>query len=307
MPVNTYSTFVPEQLRYVRRAVLEQEFPEYMAAEGALIPISTEIPVGAQTYLYYLTTMVGEARVIANPGDDLPTADVFMESRIGIIRTIGDSYRYSDEDMEHAMYANVPLATNKAMAAKRAIMIKLDKIGYIGDDNYNLLGLTNQPNVPQFALPADGTGGSTTWESKTAQQIVRDLQDFSTSIMVSTDMIESPDTLLVDTTNYFRIARGFYDDDGTTTILDTFLNPQRTTGGITAVQPCPYLKGASPTGTNIIVAYKRREDKLRFHIPLPFTPKPPQENNLHYKVPCRAKTGGVEVTYPRSMSYAYGN
>lgn len=312
MPVaNNYSIFVAEQLRHVRREVLEQQFPEYLMADGKLVPVpvpgsSDAIPIGAQTYTYYLQTMVGEAKIISNPGDDLPTADVFTEARIGRVYDVGDSYRYSDMDLEHAQFAGVNLTTMKANAAKKAMMVKIDKIGYIGDADYNILGLCNQPNVPTFSVPNDGAAASTTWASKTPLQILRDLRDFSAITPNSTHMIEYCDTLLLPPLEYWRVAQTFLDAGATITILEAFLKTNQATGGITNVQPIPYLAGAGVGGTNIMVAYARRQDKVKFHIPMPFTPKAPQEINLHYKVPCRMKTGGVELTYPLSMIYGYG-
>lgn len=312
MPVaSNYSLFVAEQLRHVRNIVLEQEFPEYLMADGRLVPIPAPgspdaIPIGAMTYVYYLQTMVGEAKIISNPGDDLPVADLFVEARTGRVFDIGDSYRYSDMDLEHARFAGVNLTAAKANAAKKAMMIKLDKVGYLGDSAYGLLGLCNQPNVPTFSVPNDGTGSSTTWASKTPQQILRDLRDFSAIISNTTNLVETPDTLLLPTLEYFRIAQSFIDTNATTTILEAFLKTNTVTGGINNVQPIPYLNGAGTNGSNMMVAYTRRADKLKFHVPMPFTPKAPQEVNLHYKVPCRMKTGGVEVTYPLSLAYGYG-
>lgn len=307
MPVaQNYSFFVSEQLRYIRREVLEQQYPEYLMADGRLVPISDEIPAGASSYTYYIRTLVGEAKIIANPADDLPTADVFSEPRTGQIFEIGDSYRYSDSDLEHAQFSGQNLTTAKAMAAKQAMMIKLDKIGYIGDSLYNLLGLHNQPNVPTASMMADGVGGSTLWINKTPTQVLRDLRDFTSLIPISTNLVESADTLLLPPQHYWYLAQTYKDSNSNITLLEAFLRPQQISGGIANVQPVPYLAGAGPNGANMMIAYRRREDKLKFHIPMPFTPKAPQEINLHYRVPCRMKTGGVEVTFPLAMVYGYG-
>lgn len=299
------SFFVEGQLRYVRREITLMPLPEYLMADGRILPVSNEIPIGATSYTYYNRTLVGEAVIIANPADDLPTADVFSSMQTGIIYNVGDSYRYSDMDLEAAQFSgqNLPLA--KAIAAKQAMLVKLDKIGYIGDPKYNLMGLTNQVNVPSASVLPDGVGGSTKWIDKTPTQVLRDLRDMASLIPVDTSMVEQPDVILIPPLHHYYLMQTYKDPASDMTLLEAFLRPQGD-AGIKFVQPAPYLAGAAPDGSDMAIVFKRREDKAKFHIPMPFTPKRPQENNLHWKVPCRATTGGVEVTAPTSARYFYG-
>lgn len=303
--VQITSTFIAGKLQYVRNKVIDQPFPEYMGANGAIAPVSDEIPIGATSYLYYTRTLVGEAKIIANPADDLPTVDLYSVPHTGIIHDVGVAYRYTDKDLEAAAFSGQNLTLGKGLAAKQASMIKLDKICYLGDSQYNLMGLFNQPNVPTASLLADGVGGSTTWGSKTPTQVLRDLRDLSTLIPVTTNMVERPDTMLLPPVEYFQISQTFKDPSSDMTILEAFLRTQGS-NGIQNVEPVPWLQGRGIGGTNLGVLYKRREDKLKFHIPMPFTPKRPQEQGFSYTVNCRLTTGGIEFPFPLSAVYFQG-
>lgn len=305
MPVAITSAFIDEQLRYVRKKIIDQPYPEYLGANGMIVPVSNEVPRGAASYIYYIRTLVGEAQIIANPSDDLPTADLYVEQKTGIIHDVGVSYRYSDKDLENAAFAGMNLTMSKAQAAKQASMVKLDRIAYVGDAKYNLLGLVNQPNVPVISLVADGTGNSTRWANKTPTQILRDLRDIATVIPSETNLVERPDTMLLTPTEYFLISQTYKDPQSDLTILDAFLRTQGK-NGIQYVEMIPGLVGAGAGGTQLGVVYRRREDKVKFHIPMPFTPKLPQARNLNYVVPCRLTTGGIEVTFPLSLRYFQG-
>jgi hypothetical protein len=305
MPIEMSSAFISEQLRYVRRQIIEFPLPEYLGANGMIVPLSGEIPVGATSYVYYIRTLVGEAAIISNPADDLPTADVYVEQKSGIIHDVGDSYRYSDKDLENAAFSGMNLTMSKATAAKQAAMIKLDKICFIGDTKYNLLGLLNQPNVPVASILADGVGGSTRWATKTPTQVLRDLRDLSTLIPIETNLVERPDTLLLPPLQYFYLSQTYKDPMSDMTLMEAFLRTQGA-NGIQNVEMVPYLAGKGAGGTDMGILYRRREDKVKLHVPMPFTPKRPQERNLHYVVPCRYTTGGVEVTFPMSLRYFQG-
>ena len=305
MPPQLQSFFVEGQLRYVRREIINYPLPEYLMADGRIVPISNEIPIGATSYTYYNRTMVGEAVIISNPADDLPTADVFTNPQTGIIYNVGDSYRYSDMDLEAAQFSGQNLTLAKAIAAKQAMLVKLDKIGYIGDPKYNLMGLVNQVNIPSASVLPDGVGGSTKWVDKTPTQVLRDLRDMASLIPVETSMVEQPDVILIPPLHHYYLMQTYKDPASDMTLLEAALRPQGE-AGIRFIQPAPYLAGAAPDGSDMAIVFKRREDKAKFHIPMPFTPKTPQEHNLHYRVPCRATTGGVEMTTPTSARYFYG-
>lgn len=297
--------FVQRQLNYVQNVVVEMDFPEKLMASGTLLPVSTELPAGAQSYTYKLLTYMGSAAILANGADDIPMINAFAEERVGRIRTLVDGYEYSIEDMEAAEFAGMNLDTAMAVGARDILEARFDVLAYTGDADFNLLGLLNYPSTLAYAVVNDGgsNGGtnSTQWIHKTPAQIFRDLRAFAANMRVQTNGVESMEVILLPQ-NQFEIAAAtpFPDGGATTTVLSFFLQTQQAQlNAVTSVIPVPYL-------TNQMIGYRRREDKVRLHMPLDFTQEPVQVKNFVYRVPCRIKTGGVQVMKPFSISTGTG-
>jgi hypothetical protein len=301
--------FVQRQLNYVQSQVVEQDFPEMLMASGAFLPIATEIPSGAQSYSYKLLTFVGSAAILANAADDLPLVNAYAEERIGRVRTLANAYEYTLEDMESAQFAGTNVDSQMAVGAREVMERQFDLRGYDGDSEFDLLGLLNHPNVPSYTVPNDGTGSATAWSTKTAELIYRDLRDFVSETRIATNGVETPEAIAMPQEQFDIIVGTPYPTNSASgeTILSFFLKTQRATpSGVQSVFPAPYLAGKGAGGTDIMVSYRKRADKVKLHMPLDFEMLPVQERNMCYRIPCRMRTGGVQVTKPLSIRYASG-
>lgn len=275
-----------------------------------LIPVDSTVGNGAESIVYQQYDMVGMAKVIANYADDLPRADVTGKEFTAKIKSIGNSYGYSLQDIRAAQYAGKPLTQRKANAAVRAQQEQWNRIAFYGDEEHNLPGWLTNPNIPSVSAPADGTGSATTFASKTPVQILRDLNNLANSVVTLTKGAERPNTLVLPIAQYTLIATTVFGTASDTTILEMFL---KNSPYITAVEWADELDSASLaaggvtdfTG-DIAIVYDRNPDKLTFEMPQPFEQLPVQERGLEYIVPCHSRVGGVLVYYPLSMSILEG-
>ena len=307
MAVN--ALFLRQQLEYVQNTVVEQDFPERLVISGDLIPVSSELPAGAETYSYKIMTAVGEAAILANGADDIPIVSAFAEKRVGEIKTIVDGYEYTTEDIEAAQFANMNLDSAMGTIAREIMEAKADTIGYDGDSAHNLLGLLNHPNVPSGTVLADGTGSATAWSTKTAAQIYRDLSSFGRSPRSATNGVEYFDTICLPESQYDLIAETPYPDTSTTneTILSFYLKTQAVNPkGVKRILAVPYLAGKGAGGTDLMVGLRKMEAKIKYHIPMDFVQEAVQLRNFSYRVPCRMRIGGVQLVKPLSMGYRSG-
>lgn len=311
MPVNPL--FLRQQLEYVQNTVVEQDFPERLIISGDFIPVSYELPAGAETYSYRIMTAVGEAAILANGADDIPLVSAFVEKRTGEIKTIVDAYSYTVEDIEAAQFANMNLDASMGTIAREVMEAKADQLGYDGDSNHNLLGLLNHPNVPSGTVLADGNsnGGtnSTRWIHKTASQIYRDLSSFGRSPRTATNGVEFFDTIALPEDQYNIIAETPYPDTstGNTTILSFFLQTQSANPkGVKRILSVPYLAGKGAGGTDLMIGLRKQESKVKFHMVMDFSQEAVQVRNFNYVVPCRMRTGSVQVTKPMALGYRSG-
>lgn len=303
------SAFLYDQLDYLQKEVVEQEFPEMLMASGKAIDISNEVPAGAETYSYKILTILGEAKILANGASDIPLVSMEVEKRTGYIRTIADGYEVTDDDLEAAELVGMNVDAENAKGCREVMERKFDNLLYLGDDKFNLLGLLNLPNVPRSTVPNDGAGGLTTFASKTAAQIYRDIRVFCASIRVATNRAETPNILALPEEQFGIVMETPYPDgaNASETIGSFFLKTQSySMGGIESIVPMPFLEGKGTGGLDMMVAYRKRASKLKAHLAMDFSMKPAQPKDLCYKTICRMKTGGVQNTKPLSIAYKEG-
>lgn len=293
--------FFARQLEFVQAKVYEFQYPALKSFQ--LIPVNFDIPAGAE---YVTTTQfqsVGRARIIQSYADDLPEAGLIGTQLTNKVQSIGASYRYSHQEIRAAQMGNIALSTKLAEAARRAVEQTMNTLAFFGNTSVGMTGLFNNPNVPVQAVPADGTGGNTEWTTKTPDQILRDMNFIVNQVVVNSNEVEMPDTLLLPMAQYTLIASTPRSANSDTTILNYFLlnNPY-----IKNVVPVPQMAAAGTGGADIMIAYENNSNKLEMAIPLAFTQYAPQERNLEFVIPCEARFGGVSIYYPYSLIIGEG-
>jgi hypothetical protein len=297
--------FFARQLEFIQAKIYEYQYPALKSFQ--LIPINYDVPAGAEYITATQYQAVGRARIINSYADDLPESGVIGTQLTNPVVGIGSSYRYSHQEIRAAQMARVGLPLRLAEAARRANDQTVDNLAFFGNPAVGMTGLLNNPNVPAQSVPADGAGalpgGPTAWVNKTPDQILRDMNLIVNQIVVNSNEVEMPDTLLLPLAQYTLIASTPRSANSDTTILNYFLlnNPY-----IRAVIPVPKLAGQGPDGVDIMVAYEKSENKLQMAIPLPFTQYSPQERNLEFVIPCESRFGGVSIYYPLSLIIGEG-
>lgn len=293
--------FFARQLEDVQRRVYEFEYPEFKAFD--LIPVSYDVSPGAEFITNTQYQSVGRARVINSYADDLPAASLAGAQFTTPVKSIGTSYRYSHQEIRAARYAGLSLELRLAEAARRANDQLVNDLALVGDPLTGMSGLVNAPGVPVLTVPADGIGNSTLWSTKSPAQILRDLNLIVNQIVVNSNGVERPNTLLLPLEQWTYISSTPRSENSDTTILTYFLanNPF-----ITRVEWLNQLSGSGTAGANQMIAYDRRDSRLAMYIPMPFTQYPAQERNLEFVICCESRFGGVSVFYPLSVLIGEG-
>ena len=305
------SAFLSRQLTYVRAATIDVKHAPLNAF--TVFPVQTEIPVGATTALQYYYDMIGMAKLIANPADDLPRADIIAREASVAVKEFGDSYGYSVSDLEHAAFARIPLSIRKGMAAKKGIDVKLNKLAWFGDSAAGITGFLDNTNMSVLTLAGDGTGSATALSTKTPAQMYRDVTDLIESIAINTNETEVADTVLLAPAVYRTLAHTLYitsNSAGTVigqtnrTVLE-MLQDQHPE--IKRWLKVGELHNGDDTGTmDVMIAGVFDPDYVRFEIPIRFDQRPVQEKNLEYVVNCRSSSCGVTVFRPYAFTKAIG-
>lgn len=311
--VDDASVFFARELDHVKAQSYDVEYPELTAL--SLFPISREADAGAETITYYTYDKNGLAKVIDSYSNDLPRADVTGKPSYAKIKSIGDSYGYSVQEMRASRLAGKSLDSRKGEAARYAIDEKINSIAWAGDAESGLMGVLSEgQSIPLYAITA-GASSKTTWLEKTADEILDDVNGMAKQVARVTKNVERPDTLCVPADVYMHISTKRIPDTSTTVLaflLDhaPYLKNIVSTAELDAdsVGTNPYAKpaGSTTAGQGVAFLFKNDERKLSLENPMPFIQHPLEVRGLETIINCEARTAGVIVYYPLSALIAVG-
>ena len=303
------SVFFARELDFVKSQSYDVEYPEFTAL--SLFPMSSEVDPGAETVTYYSYDKTGLAKIISNYATDLPRADVKGKPTTAIIKSLGDSYGYSIQEMRASRMAGKSLDTRKAESARYQIDYLNNKIAWNGDAETGLKGVLSTDNdVPLYTV-ANGAKGTTSWADKTEDEILADITGMLKQMATVTKKVEKPDTLALSSDAYIEIQNKRI--EGTATTVLKYI--QDNIPDIKQIVSCPELDAdsvetnpyaAASDGKAVALLFKNDSRKLSIENPLPFMQYPIQTQGLEVMVPCEARTAGAMIYYPMSLLIAVG-
>ena len=303
------SIFFARELDYVKSQSYDVEYPEFTALK--CFPMSSEVDPGADTITYYSYDKVGLAKIISNYATDLPRADVKGKPTTAIIKSIGDSYGYSIQEMRASRMAGKSLDTRKAESARYQIDYLNNKIAWCGDAETGLRGVLSKDNDIPIFVPKAGASGSTKFADMTTDEILGVFTAMQKQMARTTKKVEKADTLAMPSECYIELQNRRI--DGTDTTLLTYI--QKNLKDIKEIIDCPELDPDSvdtnpyakeSDGQGVMLMYKKDARKLTIENPLPFMQYPVQTQGLEMVVPCAARTAGAVIYYPMSLLIAVG-
>lgn len=308
--VEEVSVFFARELDHIKAQSYDVEYPELTAL--SLFPVSSEADPGAETITYYTYDKSGLAKVIDNYSTDLPRADVNGKPSIAVVKSIGDSYGYSAQEMRASRLAGKSLDVRKAESARYQIDNLTNKIAWMGDEESGLMGvLSTGQNIPLFTITAGADSGKTTWLEKSADEILYDVNGMQKQVAKLTKNVERPDTLCVPSDVFMDMSTRRIPDTSTTVKSFLLEHAPYLKNVVSAseldsdsVETNPYAKATGGQGVAFLFSNDIR--KLSLENPMPFYQYPLQVRNLETVIPCEARTAGVIVYYPLSALIAVG-
>ena len=269
------------------------------------IPMQDGVQPWQSAWGYKVVSEVGMAAFIADYADDLPPVARFLTPKSVGIKTIGDSYAYSEFELQQWLATKVDLSRDDAETARRKIDEKVDDVLLMGDEGQGVTGLFNNENVTVVESTA-GASGQTDFENKTYKEIVAQFRAVFAAqknlfkdkkVATKIDSVILPDDAFgyLETTNV--------SDSVDTSILDSLKAkfPQ-----IVNWYRSELLEDAGANSTGRAVFYRKAKNVLSYVLPEPFRQKNPQEQALHYKVPCYARIGGTVIKNLKGIIYCDG-
>lgn len=304
------TAFFERELEFIKAKTYDKLYTKKKFA--LLIPISTEVDSGAETYTYESWDSVGIMKIISRYSDNLPRSDVFAKKFTHNIHSLGGAFGYSIQDVRAAVMAGKPLNSRKAETVRKADEQAISRIAWNGDADAGLIGMLSQPNVPTFTAPAGVTTTNVPWigaTPKNSDEILTDLNDLVDDIVDVSNEVHEANTVIMPIKQHSKL-KGTRQASGTdTTILKYWLDnhPEiqlvERVVELKAVAPLP-SGGGGPS--DVAMAYDRDPDMLTLEIPQPFEMFAAQQINLEFVVPAHSRIGSVVFYYPLSANIIEG-
>ena len=119
--------FLARELETILARSFEVEYADIKYS--SLIPISTEVGPGADSYTYRVFDKQGSMKVIQDKAQDLPRADVLRKEVTHQVRSLGASFAYSiQETRAAALVPGMNLEQRRANAVRRAYEEKVQDV-----------------------------------------------------------------------------------------------------------------------------------------------------------------------------------
>lgn len=286
--------FLARQLDYVKTRIYEAETPSLTGLE--LVPVSTEVPEWAESFTYRTFDEVGMAKFISNYADDLPRVDVIGKEETLKLKSMGDAYGYSLDEMRLANAMGTNLPERKGRTARRAIDQLVNKVALVGDEDHGFHGFTNHPNLGTTAV-----GGSWTADATAGDAILQDLLAMYDAVQVQSYDNHTADTLAVSPKRRSALVSKNVNSGG---------QWQSVWSAFRAIHPNVTLIASTELeaseGAGEAVMYERNVDNLSIEVPRPFEQLPAERRNLEMVVDCIAKASGVAIYRPLALTKATG-
>jgi len=274
------------------------------------VPVDSTANEWAKSVTFFSIDRVGQAKWFSGNANDMPFTDINKTKYESGIEMAGIGYYYTLEELGAAMQVpGANLTPERADAARRAYEEFVDRVVFLGDDSKNWEGLINNSVVPAVTATADGTGGNPYWETKSVDQIMRDVNDALLGIYTGSNTVEMADTLLLPIVALSILSTKRIDNTAVAMLdyLSKYNVYTLKTGQQLTIRGVLGLESAGAGATGRMVAYRRDPNVVKVHIPMPHRfLNVWQTGPLRFDVPGIFRLGGVEIRRPNACRYVDG-
>ena len=186
----------------------------------------------------------------------------------------------------------------------------IDQNVYTGFTRVSSTGLINNPRIMHVSSPATGTGNSSKWADKTADQILDDINTLIAGVWKVCDCSSDalPDHILVPVEQFGLLVTRKVSDDSERSILTYVLENNLTNqqGGHLVISPCKWLSGAGSNYADRMVCYINSPDKICFNLTQPLRRMDTEYAEMRIKIPYIAQFSEVRFLYTQTVRYMDG-
>ena len=184
----------------------------------------------------------------------------------------------------------------------------IDRNVYRGFSKVSSTGLVNNPSVLRSSAAPHTPGGSDTrWSGKTADEILADINTAISAVWAANDCSGDalPNHILIPVEQFGQLVTRKVSDDSERSILTYVLenNLAVQQGGDLVISPCKWCSGAGTGGTDRMVVYANRVDRICFNLTQPLRRMETEYADMRIKIPYFAQFSEVRFLYPSTVRY----
>ena len=302
-------TFLMKELEKVDDTILEPlsatEWPRDMPVitGGGLVENIAAIDVS------YASSGGDEDNLFFEAANDIPVIQADMTKAVA--RTFNFAEYMAVNVMEREKMLQI--GRDPETFLNKGIRLHCDKVidrnVYKGFSKVSSTGLLNNPTVARSSASI-GSGGSTNWSGKTADEILNDINLVISSVWKDNDCSSDalPNHILVPVEQFGALVTRKVSDDSERSILTYILENNIATqqGGELVISPCKWCSSAGSGSTDRMVCYCNRVDRICFNLTQPLRRMEAEYADMKIKIPYIAQFSEVRFLYPSTVRYLDG-
>lgn len=295
--------FVIAQGRTLEQKIYARKYPRLNYAR--VVPVVTEGNEWGIGTTFFTVDTAGEAKILSGTGTDMPFNRTTHDQASKDYFMIGSGWEWTMEEINQAGLYGINLSGTEAAGADDKVERLLNTIAFLGTTEKNLTGFANDAGI------AVQNAGQTAANGTPAQNYAL-VNNALNAVSVNSLEIEMADTLAVPPA-VFRAwnQQSSGQGDGTLNVL-SYIRANNSYTGETGLPldiiPVRELATAAANGTSgRMVAYRKDEEVVRFHLPMPKKVlQPRQKSIMGFETGIIARTGGTEWRLPGAAVYVDG-
>ncbi len=261
----------------------------------------------------YLSAGAGEDGIITNKTNNIPVVDADLAEQSWKLFSWANTMRVSYIDQQKVNNIGRSLEEMLTKGVKLNHDKTLDENVYVGLPKYGSTGLVNNPSIARYSAdPHTESGTDTEWTKKTPDEILADIN----KAMVYTWEQSEYDTsgmanhILVPPQHYAMLVSRKVGVTGDKSLL-TFLmenNIGKDQQVILSINPSRWVVGQGTGGSDRMVCYANREDRIRFDMTVPLRRWVTEASAIQmaYLTPFVSQFSEVQFLYEQPVVYVDG-
>ena len=310
MAVNDSYTFLMKELEKVDDAILEPlsgtDWPRDMPVitGGGLLESIASVDVS------YASSGGDDDNLFFEAANDIPVIQADLSKQVARTFNFAEYMSFSAMEREKMMQVGRDPETFLNKGIRLHCDKLIDRSVYAGFVKASSTGLCNNPGITRSSAAAAAGGGGTEWEHKTADEILADINRAISALWKDNDCSSDalPNHILVPVEQFGMLVTRKVSDDSERSILTYVLENNLTAqqGGELTISPCKWCAGAGSGGTDRMVVYMNRVDRICFNLTQPLRRMDTEYADMRIKIPYIAQFSEVRFLYPSTVRYMDG-